>query len=200
MTSAATSNGPVQVVIVEPPQTQSLRWLVTQMRMDPANYPVPDYFVTRVEAMVENMSTDDDCVPASGSDRVRFEGERKRIGGLLYRLCTPGVDVDNNERFTKTCNSEHQCWNPRHMMPVSVVTKRQRELQKNQYGNTRLTEDILRIHYPTEIRARPAIGKRVAYKQTLLFVRVAPTRMAHVMRNKGRSAQLYLINKTAAST
>lgn len=97
---------------------------------------------------------DDKCFHVPVRQRVLFQGTQWATARLIYTLCTPTRDVDLVGRLTTSCEIRvgFHCINPLHQKCQRTTEPPKR----NVYGNTPLTEMILRRHFPDYVRKRSA--------------------------------------------
>jgi hypothetical protein len=173
-----------------PPDVRSLLWLQTQLELDGHLYPGSDALRRAVDELVKRMPNDDACAPlgAFGMRRVFYNGKKLTLVPLIYRLCTPAQPDIPTARMQRLCACASECANPRHWLPLLLFKQRERELQRNQYGNTRLTEAILAAHHPTAPRRRAGgAPKRLIYKRLHVYVRMDARSYAHIAPVKANS-------------
>jgi hypothetical protein len=188
--ASSTSSTATTACIMRPPEVRSLRWLQTQFELDGHLYPHNDALRRAVDTLVARMPNDDSCAPlgAFSMRRVFYDGKKLTLVPLLYRLCTPTQPNIPTARMRRLCACPSECANPRHWLPILLFKQRERELQRNQYGNTRLTEAILAAHHPRAPRRRSAAApKRFIYKRLHVYVRMDDRSYAHIAPVKANS-------------
>jgi hypothetical protein len=188
-TTSSTTSTAATACIMRPPEVRSLRWLQTQFELDGHLYPRSDALRRVVDTLVARMPNDDSCAPlgAFSMRRVFYDGKKLTLVPLLYRLCTPTQPDIPTARMRRLCACPSECANPRHWLPMLLFKQRERELQRNQYGNTRLTEAILAAHHPAAPRRRAAVPKRFIYKRLHVYVRMDDRSYAHIAPVKANS-------------
>ena len=171
------------------PNVRSLRWLQTQLELDPHLYPGSAALGRAVASLIEQMPNDDSCAPLGsfGGRRLFYNGKKLTLVPLLYRLCTPEQPDIPTTRMQRLCQCASECANPRHWLPVTLFKQRERELQRNQFGNTRLTEAILSAYHPADALKRHSTPKRRIYKRLHVYVRMDDRTFAHIAPVRARS-------------
>ena len=117
---------------------------------------------------------DDKCYHVPARQRVLFQGTQWATARLIYTLCTPTRDVDLIGRLTTTCaaRSGFHCVNPLHQKCHTPHEPPKR----NVYGNTPLTEMILRRHFPDYVRQRSARRRRLIRRAAAVMNRLGMRR------------------------
>jgi hypothetical protein len=117
-------------------------------------------------ALKKTKRTDCGCTISQRRCSVKFQGMRWNLARLVYYLCAPTRDFTAIGPLYSQCSAPcgMRCIEPQHVV-CAMPTKPPR---RNLFGNTLMTELILRRHYPDFARAR---GKRHAlYLRTVAKV------------------------------
>jgi hypothetical protein len=185
----------VTACVLTTPNVRSLGWLARQLDQDAHLYPGSASLRRIVDGLVSQMPDEDACAPLASGQRVPFNGRKLMLLPLLYRLCTPEQCDLPTTRMRPLCKCASLCANPRHWLPLTLFRQREREMQRNQYGNTRLTEAILAAHHPCDPTRPSAAPRRLIYKRMHLYVRVNARAYAHIapVRQKSELVGVYTL-------
>lgn len=167
-----------QACILRVPETKSLTWLLDQLEIDitrgVATAQQKSIFTFLASKRRELDADEDACVMWERKRLVSETGKRRETHVVIYEMCTPGVDDISGRSLMICANSGAGCINPRHCLPRESILRRAKALEKSQFGTTRLTETILRRHYPDYLVRR---GKKTCqvvaiYKRIPLFAQL----------------------------
>lgn len=167
-----------QACILRVPETKSLTWLLDQLEIDitrgAATAQQKSIFTFLASKRREIDADEDACVMWERKRLVSETGKRRETHVVIYELCTPGVDDISGRSLMICANSGAGCINPRHCLPRESILRRAKALEKSQFGTTRLTETILRRHYPDYLVRRGKKTHQVVaiYKRIPLFAQL----------------------------